>query len=398
MTDTPRRPPLAILIAVSMVGPLSLNIFLPSMPGLQGEFGVGFSVVQLTLTLYLLGLAVAQLAYGPLSDRFGRRPMLLAGMGLFLVGTLACLVAPTIELLIAGRLVQAVGSCSGMVLARATIRDVYDREHSASMIAYVTMAMVVAPMLAPTIGGFLDVWFGWRASFVFLLVFGSLVLVGAVAFLSETRQTKGQTLNARGLLTGVGRLLRIRAFCGYGFQVGFTTGVFFSFLGGAPYVTVELFGRPPSEYGLYFMSIAGMYMVGNFLSGRLAVRLGIDRLIWTGTVLALIGAGILGILSVSGTLSVATMFAAMSIISLSNGLSIPNGLAGATSVDPRLIGAAAGFSGFLQTGLGALMSYVVGILLSDTPTPMIAIMGVSAVLAFLSFVFGNLTGRSASSS
>src|SRR5690606_20851902 len=167
-----RRPSLAILIAVTALGPMALNIFIPAMPGMTAVFGVDYGTIQLTLTLYLVGLAVAQLFMGPLSDRFGRRPVLLGGIGLFLAGSLAAALAPSIEALIVARIVQAVGGCAGIVLGRAIVRDTHSREASASMIGYITMVMVVAPMLAPLIGGYLDSWFGWRATFITVLAVG----------------------------------------------------------------------------------------------------------------------------------------------------------------------------------------------------------------------------------
>ena len=151
-TVQPVRPSYAILVAISTVGPLALNIFMPSMPGLQREFGVTYETVQLTLTLFLIGMAICQLVYGPLSDRIGRRPMLLGGLAVFVIASLLAAIAPSIELLIAARLLQALGGAAGIVLARAMVRDAFDRETSASVISYITMAFVVAPMVAPALG------------------------------------------------------------------------------------------------------------------------------------------------------------------------------------------------------------------------------------------------------
>jgi multidrug resistance protein len=183
------RPPYVILVAISAVGPLALNIFVPSMPGLQREFGVSYGVVQLTLTLYIIGMALCQLVYGPLSDRFGRRPVLLAGMALFVVASVWAVLATSMGMLIAARLLQAIGGASGLVLSRAIVRDLYDRDRSASVLGYITMAFVVAPMLAPTVGGLLDQFAGWRAIFVLLALVGAL---GARRHLAQASRDQPQ--------------------------------------------------------------------------------------------------------------------------------------------------------------------------------------------------------------
>ena len=170
------RPSFAILVAISAIGPLALNMFIPSMPGLEKTFAVPYGTVQLTLTLYLIGMAVCQLIYGPASDKFGRRPLLLAGLSLFFIASVLAAIAPTIETLIAARLIQAIGGSAGIVLARAMVRDVFTREQSASMISYITMAFVVAPMIAPVLGGFFEQYASWRTGFWILAGFGAIVL------------------------------------------------------------------------------------------------------------------------------------------------------------------------------------------------------------------------------
>lgn len=383
-----RRPGLAILIAITAVGPLALNIFIPSMPGLQKVFDADYGTIQLSLSLYLIGIAVAQLFYGPLSDRFGRRPALLGGMTLFLLGSLACLLAPSIGMLIAGRVLQAVGACAGMVLARAIIRDLYDRAEAASRLGYVMMAMVVAPMLAPSIGGLLDVWFGWRASFAFVALCGIAVLGAALVALHETNPARQAGGHSASFLMGFLRLLRMPAFNGYAWQGAFTSGVFFSFLGGAPYVMVELLGRTPAEYGLWFISLSAMYMFGNFLAGRFSARVGSDRMIWYGVALGLVGTSVLTLSVLAGAVSPVFLFGGMSIVSVGNGLSLPNGMAGAISVAPKMAGAASGLAGFLQMGVGAGLSYLAGMLLHDSALPLALVMLAAALAAIAAHALG----------
>ena len=374
-----RRPSLGVLIAITGIGPLALNIFIPSMPGLQRVFATDYATVQLTLSLYLVGVAVAQLFYGPLSDRYGRRPVLLAGMTLCLFGSIACLLAPTVEALIAGRVLQAVGACSGLVLSRAIIRDLYDRAEAASRMGYVMMAMIVAPMIAPTIGGILDVRFGWQASFIFLVVIVAVVLAAAAVFLHETFPGTGAVQRPSDMVVAFARLLRVRAFNRYAWQGAFSSAVFFSFLGGAPYVTMEILGHTPEEYGFLFASLSLMYMLGNFMSGRFSVRIGSDRMIWYGVVLGVVGTSLLSAVAMTGRISAPLLFGAMSIVSVGNGLSLPNGMAGAVSVDPRLAGAASGLAGFLQMGVGASASFLVATLLDRSATPLVLMMLTGAI-------------------
>jgi MFS transporter, DHA1 family, multidrug resistance protein len=366
------RPSYAILIAISTVGPLALNIFMPSMPGLQAEFGVTYGVVQLTLTLYLIGMAACQLVYGPLSDRVGRRPMLLGGLVLFVLASLMAALAPSIEVLIAARLLQAMGGAAGIVLARAMVRDVFDRETSASVISYITMAFVVAPMVAPALGGLIDGYFGWRGDFWLLAVFGAIVLIATWKMLPETHGLTNPAGTGMGLVTGAVRLFAMPRFRGYTLTLSFTSTVFFAFLGGAPHIMIDVLHR-----------ISAGYMTGNFLSGRYTRKVGIDRMIMTGCLVTLAGGLLCFMAAVSGVLSPATLFLPMALAALGNGLTIPNGTAGAISVDPRLTGAAAGWSGFSQMAFGATASQIVGSLQNDWPTAVFWFMAAASLLALV---------------
>ena len=298
-----RPPPIAILIAITAIGPLALNIFLPSLPGLVRVFDTDYGTAQLALTLYLVGIACGQLIYGPLSDRFGRRPVLLAGLGVFVIGSLLAALAPSIGLLIAGRVVQAVGGCAGMVLGRAIVRDVYERDKAASTLAYITMAMAVAPALAPAIGGFLDVWFGWQASFLFVLAFGAVVWFWCLASARETNFQRQPLPGLRGMAAGYRELLRSRVFLGYALNTAFTTAVFFAFLAGAPYIMIELLKRPASEYGTLFILVSIGYALGNFIAARLAVKVGARRLVLAGSLVNLAGVLVMGALGLAGEFS-----------------------------------------------------------------------------------------------
>src|SRR5215218_10081470 len=278
---------IALLIAVSAVSPLGINLYLPSMPGMARALGVDFTTIQLTLSLYLAAMAVGQLIIGPLSDRFGRRPVLLIGLMVFVIGSLICLAAQNVGLLILGRVVQAFGGTAGITLSRAIVRDLYGRNQIASMIGYVTMGMAVAPMIAPTIGGVLETLFGWRASFAFLIVFGGSALLFAFWHLPETNHNRGSADSPRQLMHSYVSLFRSRLFWRSTLTTGFISAVFFAFLAGAPYVMIELMGRSPAEYGFYFAIVPSGYILGNFASGRFAGRVGPNRMILAGSVMAL---------------------------------------------------------------------------------------------------------------
>jgi MFS transporter, DHA1 family, multidrug resistance protein len=355
-----KAPPIWILIAATATGPLALNIFVPSMPGLVGYFQTDYATIQLTLTLYLAGVAIAQLGYGPISDRFGRRPAMLAGLAIYVIGSLMCMMAWSVEVLILARILQAIGGCAGMVLGRAIVRDVFDRDSSASVIALITMAMAVAPAVAPTIGGTLDTVFDWRAAFIVPMVIGSIVLLGSIRGLNETNLYRSPSIDVVAMLRNYGRLLGSRAFIGYALNTAMSVGAFFSFLAGAPYVMVEILHRKPHEYGLYFVLISVGYMTGNFLASRISRKLGVDRMIPLGVGVSLCGAIPGFILAFNDVVTPATVFLPMCLVAVGNGLSQPNGISAAVSVNPKIAGAASGLMGFLQMSVGGLFTVVVG--------------------------------------
>jgi MFS transporter, DHA1 family, multidrug resistance protein len=384
MTSLPAaKPHFAILVAISAIGPLALNLLIPSMPGLEKSFAVPYATVQLTLTLYLIGMALCQLIYGPASDRYGRRPMLLIGLVTFFIASIMAAAAPTIEWLIAARLLQAIGGSAGIVLARAMVRDVYTREQSASMISYITMAFVVAPMVAPVLGGLLEQYLDWRVGQWGLAVTALAVLLAAWRTLPETHVSRTADVSPAAFFTNAGHLFRIPRFRSYTFTLAFTASVFFAFLGGAPFIMIDVLKRTPFEYGLWFILISVAYMAANFFSGTYTQRIGIDRMITLGNAVTFAGGLLCLAAAVSGFLTPLTLFAPMALAAFGNGLTIPNGTAGAISVDPKLTGAAAGWAGFTQMAVASAASQIVGTYQTGWPLLVFWFMAGASLLAMI---------------
>ncbi len=374
---------LPVLVIVSMIGPLALNILQPSLPGLAASLGASRQEVQLTLSLFLASQAVSMLFMGGLADRFGRRPVLLAGLGLYVAASIAAVFTTSVIMLIAARIMQAFGSTAGLTISRTVVRDLAPRDAAASMIGYVTMGMVVAPLIAPALGGFLDDRFGWRAIFLVCMALGVVAGLIALRQLPETRPAAITGQTTAQMLARSRELVRDARFRGYALGASLTSAVFFTFLGGAPYLVIEAMGMPKTAYGLWFICISMGYMVGNFCSGRFSVRYGIDRMIRIGNVLGMAGVAILAALALIPVMHPAAIFVPNILMSIGNGFLLPNAVAGAVSVDPKAAGAAAGLTGFMQMAMGAAGSYAAGLVTSGSPLPMALMMVAFSALGWI---------------
>lgn len=384
-----KRPSTFLLVLIVSISPLTMHIYLPSLPGLAADLQASDAQVQLTLSVYLFAVAISQLAIGPLADRFGRRPILIGGLIIFLIATLFCRFATSIEALIIARGFQAIGGCAGMVLGRAIVRDVASRDEAASLLGYVTMGMAIAQMIGPVIGGFLDGFYGWRASFDLLLLLGVALLVLIVTTLHETHQSKQSKFSPAALWASHVALLGEPRFWAFSLIGALASGVFFAFLGGGPIISQRELGLAPVEYGLYFTLIAAGYALGNYISGRFSVRFGPPRMILYGNVMALLAMVLMAILVGFGALHPLSLFGPMLLSSLANGLTMPNSISGALSVRPELAGTASGLSGSLQVMVGAMATVVVGWTLHLGLWPLITLMIVLAVLALIAGVTAN---------
>ncbi|HEV8680959.1 MAG TPA: multidrug effflux MFS transporter [Stellaceae bacterium] len=379
MTIRP-APSLALLSAVTALAFVALHIVVPTLPLLAHVFGDRAAEVQLVLTLYLAGIAGGQLVYGPLSDRFGRRPVLIGGLTMFLLGTLLCGFAWSLAALIVGRVLEGLGACAGVVLARAIIRDVYEREAAARGLALVMMAMTLAPAISPALGASLAEWIDWRAIFALLGILGAGVLAWTVARLGETN-AHPMRLDPVGMMRAYSSLLRSPQFVGFALCSACTSASWFTFIASAPHILAEGLGEPPSTYGLVILLPMATYMLGNAGAARFAPRLGSLRLMIVGRAIALIAAVVLALWYFFAGLSLWTVFLPIALCEIGDGLSQPAVMAAGLNIRPRLAGTASGLMGLLQMATAALGTLVVALLPYPIAVNMIAVVGGFIALA-----------------
>lgn len=384
--DRSTPPHIVTLVLMAGLGALSMNIFLPSLPVMAEYFGAEYRLIQLSVALYLGMNAVLQVFIGPISDRFGRRPVMLGSIVVFLFATVGTLIAPNVEIFLGFRALQAV-IVAGLVLSRAVVRDMVPQEEAASMIGYVTMGMAIVPMVGPMIGGALEEIFSWHASFVLLLVCGILALWLAWADLGETADHRSASFAEQ--FRQYPELLSARRFWGYCATAAFASGAFFAYLGGAPYVGSEVFGLSPGALGFYFGAPALGYAAGNFLAGRYSVRLGINSMVLWGTLLTSAALSVLLAVELAGAKHPAAFFGFITFLGLGNGMVLPNATAGMLSVRPHLAGSASGLGGAIMIGGGAALSALAGALLgpSSGAFPLIYLMLATSVASVVTILY-----------
>jgi DHA1 family bicyclomycin/chloramphenicol resistance-like MFS transporter len=373
-------PPLTLIAMATGIGFSALHMIVPALPLLARAFDSGAAQVQLVLTLYFLGIAAGQLIYGPVSDRFGRRPVLIAGLSLFLCGTVLCGAAPSLPVLLAGRIAQALGACAGVVLGRAIIRDVCGRDAAARGIAFVMMAMTLGSAASPAVGAWVTEWFGWRAMFGLLAAIGAGVLGWTVARLAETR-AEPMPLNPAEIGRTYGVLLRSRGFMCFALCTAFTSASWFTFIASTPYLLSDLLHQPPTTYGVLILLPMGGYIVGNVAAVRLARLIGASAMIIGGVALSLGAGALMAAWCAYPGLSAAALFVPMALSAVGNGLSQPAALAAGLSVYPRVAGTASGLLGFLQMAASSLGTMAVGVLPHGGPFAMITVVVGTQALA-----------------
>lgn len=386
--DMPRPALVVLLAALAAVGQFASNIYLPSLPAVAQSFGVPIGAVQITLAVFLATFAVMQLVVGPLSDRFGRRPVLLAGLVVFLAGSGLCLVAETLALLNVGRAVQAAGAAAAFVISRAITRDLFSGETLARVMALVTMVFALVPGLTPLLGGLLQQAGGWRLTFVATVVFGTLVLV-AVFRIVETNRTPLTRIDIKAIRAGYTSVLQSPVFLRFAVPSALVFASLSAFFAGSPAVYIDRLGVSPVEYGFYPpLTITGFF-IGGIVTRRLVGRVPTATLAGIGLAQMVIASGVILLPPLAGLLHKHLFTAGMTLFVSGLGVFLPTAVAAALSPFPLIAGSAAAMLGFMQMAGGALGTILVSVLSAREPVlafPLV--MTVSNMLAIGWFAVG----------
>ena len=363
MTLVPRSAGyVALLVALGSFGSLTMSIYTPVMPSVGADLGAGSDSVKLTLTTYMLGFAVGQLFYGPLSDRYGRRPVLLVGVSFFIVTTLACSLAPSIGSLIGLRVLQGLGAASGAVLSRALTRDAYSAHEMPVVMSWISLGMNISPSIGPTLGGFLGEWLSWRATFWFVGGFGLVLLLVSSLGLMETNRHRSAHVDLGSLLRGSGEMLSDRHFLGYVLTLGFAMAINFGMLAGAPFILQDRLGFSPQEFGLISLLSIGGFTAGTFTNNRLVGRVAPTAIMSVAGWFHVFALVVMGTLSLSGVVAWWAIIGPHMVLSFGSGMIMPDSNAGALGLFPRHAGTAASWVGLAQMGMGALGTIAVAVL------------------------------------
>jgi len=352
------RAPFPLLVALTACGTLGMHIIIPALPATARAMGISIGTVQLTITLYLVGLAAGQLLYGPLSDRFGRRPVLLAGMTLFTLASLATAMAPNPAILIGARVLQSIGGCAGLVLGRAAVRDAATPDKAAGQLALLTVTMSIMPAVAPAIGGYITAFVHWRASYFLLVAIGFTTLLATLLLLPETNVGASR----RAPLSfgrGYGRLLLSPVFLGFAVAGALTTTTFYAFMAAAPFIFENTLHQPTQDVGVYYLILMLGVAAGGTFANRLSKRVSLRTGLRVANGLAIAGATCFLLADLTDHLSVLTVVASITLFTAGTGMASPFAVAGSVSANPMAIGAASGLYGFFQMGYGMLCTVAV---------------------------------------
>ena len=383
----------ALLALLTAVGPMSVDLYLPSLPELGRVFGASVPQVQLTLSGYLLCFAIGQIVFGPISDHVGRKPVLLAALSLYVAVCLSCMFATSIEMLIALRCLQALGVAGAPVLARAIVRDLYQGVRAGRELARMGSITALAPVVAPSLGGILQSTFGWRASFLGMAALGLCAIVLVIRLLPETmKQPPKHPMSLLSIVRGYGMFLRHRTFRIYLAIVSASYGGLFAWISGSSFVLQDLYGLSPLLFGLVFAAATLGYGLGTLLAARLVVRIGIDRTIVCGGVALAAGGLAMAAAIALGATSPAALAAPMALYLCGLGLAMPQSMAGALMPFPERAGAASSLLGFLQQATASAIGIVVGQMLGSSALPLAAIIAAMGVLALALALFRRSMG------
>lgn len=380
-------------MTITLIGPLAVHMYLPIMPTIQQAFGVSTFLTTLTFSLVLFVMAFGTLAYGTMSDRFGRKPVLMVGLALFVVGSALCAIAWNFEVLFAGRLLQAIAAGCGVVLARAIARDVYGPEKLAQVIAYITTAYVLGPTLAPPIGGAISDLFGWNAVFYFATGVSVLVILLGGLVIRETHHERIASRGAGALLSDYILLVRNPVFVGYALVPAFTSGAFFALAAYASFLMEDHYKGSSGEYGLYFVMLTLGFMSGNFISGRLGNRVSTEYMVTLGCLTGLITVELLTAAVLIFPNTPLALFLPGAVIGIAQGLAMPHAQAAAINAEPDLTGTASGIVMFLHYSAAAFASLFISTLYDKTFFPLIEVVFVLSVFALVSGIVANAYQR-----
>jgi DHA1 family bicyclomycin/chloramphenicol resistance-like MFS transporter len=371
------------LASIALVGPLAVHLFLPVIPAVKAAFGVSEAVTQLTFSVALFAMAFATLVYGSLADRYGRRPVLLSGLTLILLGSVVSALASSVPMLVLGRFVQAVGAGSGMTLVRTIARDAYGPERVVKAIAYLTMFYTLGPMLAPVIGGALVDTVGWRSVFALALIMGAAILIGAYAAIFETRPQSARGRAEIGIFRSYVALFSHLRFTAFVLQSGFTSGAFMTMASASSVLMREFLQRPSTEYGVYFMLFPIGYFTGNFIASRVGNRAAAEAMVLAGAIVSMAAVATLAVLLLSGRVSPLAIFLPGCFLTMGQGISLAYAQAGAMATIPQVAGTAAGIGVFLQFFGGALFAQAYGLIANGRPGPMVLTATIATVLGLV---------------
>jgi len=377
----------AIIVLLVAIGPLSTDMYLPAFPTLMQAFNTDINQVQYTLSVFLIGFALAQLIYGPLSDRFGRKPVLMAGMLLFLISSVVIIYVETIESLIILRFFQAFGGSSGPVLGRAMVRDIHGPKDAAKQFAYIGTAMALAPALAPILGGYFTIWWGWESTFIFLTAYALMAMLLLAGSISETAPPGSHhVLTVQRLLENYLTLLKHPNWRWYTFACTFVFSGLFSFLSGSAFVIIEFLGFSEEHFGLFFALIVFGYMVGALFGARLLNHYEVDTIIGWGALLATISGCTMATLAFFEVYHITALIIPHTFYMAAVGLVMPQTMAGALAPFAHMAGTASAFLGFIQMTVAATIGIIVGHSHDGTPRSMafsIGLMGLLTLFCYL---------------
>jgi DHA1 family bicyclomycin/chloramphenicol resistance-like MFS transporter len=371
MTQKPGPAFALALASISFIGPLAIHLFMPVIPAVKAALGISDALAQLTFSIALFVMAFATLVYGSLSDRYGRRPLLLSGLCLFLIGSAVSALANSVATLVFGRLIQAIGAGCGITLVRAIAQDVYGR-NLVKAIAYLTMAYTIGPMIAPIAGGILIDAFGWRSVFDFALAAGALITLAAYLVVFESRPPSPRSSRHIGqsVLRDYAALFRHLTFTAFVLQSGFCTASFLVTATAASTLLKEMLHRPSTEFGFYFLAFPFGFLAGNFITSRIGTRIANETMVFAGSLLVLATVTAQSCVQLSGYITPLTLFVPGFFISMAQGISLPYAQAGAMAINPKLAGTAAGIGVFMQNFAGAAFAQLYGLLANGTVLPL----------------------------